>query len=69
MNPLYQMMQNQNVNPMVQRFLQFRNNFRGDARAQVQQMLNSGRITQAQYDQAVKTANELMRMLSPGARG
>ena len=53
-----------NINPnMIQQFMQFRQNFRGDARAQIQQMLNSGQISQAQYDNAVKMAQQLQQML------
>lgn len=50
---------------IVQQFLQFRQNFNGDARAQVQQLLNSGRITQADYDRAVQMAKQLQSMLPP----
>lgn len=52
-----------NQSDMVKRFNEFRNTFKGDPRQQIQQMLNSGRITQAQYNQAVQKANELARML------
>lgn len=55
-----------NINPsMIQQFLQFRQNFNGDPRAQIQQMLNSGRITQDQYNQAVQMAQQLQKMLPP----
>lgn len=50
---------------IVQQFLQFQQNFNGDARAQVQQLLNSGRITQADYDRAVQMAKQLQSMLPP----
>ena len=50
-------------NSIIQRFNQFRNNFSGDPRQQIQQMLNSGKITQAQYNEAVQKANALARML------
>ena len=60
-NPLFQMLnQNQNV---LQRFNQFRQNFRGDARQQVQALLNSGKVSQEQYNQAVQMANQLKQML------
>lgn len=56
------------INPMlVQQFLQFRQNFTGDPRAQIQQMMSSGRITQADYDRAVQMAQQLQRMLTPSA--
>ena len=57
-----------NINPqMIQQFMQFRQNFQGDPKAQIQQMLNSGRITQAQYNQAVQMAQQLQAMLTPSA--
>lgn len=50
-------------NDFFTRFNQFKNMFSGDPRQQVQQLLNSGRITQSQYDAAVKRADELFKML------
>ena len=61
MNPLYQQAGQNNV---MQRFLQFKQQFRGNPQEQVQQLLNSGRISQAQYDQAVQMANQLRSMLN-----
>ena len=56
------------INPtIVQQFLQFRQNFNGDARSQIQQMLNSGRISQTDYDRAVQMARQLHNMLPPSA--
>ena len=64
MNPLYQMMRPQMPqNNVMQRFMQFRSQFRGNPQEQVQQLLNSGRVTQAQYDQAVQMANQFRQML------
>ena len=48
---------------LVRQFNQFKNNFSGDPKQQIQNMLNSGRITQQQYDDAVQKANALARML------
>lgn len=62
-NPLYKSMNNQTSNDLVQRFNQFRQNFKGNPQQQVQQLLNSGRITQQQYNQAVQMANAFQRML------
>ena len=65
MNPLYQrMMQNAPQNNMIQRFMQFKQQFRGNPQEQVQQLLNSGKITQTQYDQAVQMANSLRNMMN-----
>lgn len=60
MNPLFQQM---NQNGILQQFNQFRQNFHGNPQEQVQQMLNSGKITQAQYDNAVQIASQLRQML------
>ena len=49
---------------IIQQFLQFKNNFRGNPQEQVQQMLNSGKISQAQYDNAVKQAQQFQNMLN-----
>lgn len=63
-NPLYQMMgQQMPNNGLLQRFQQFREMFRGDPRQQVQQLLNSGKVSQAQYNQAVQMAQQLRGML------
>lgn len=62
-NPLYKSMNNQTSNDLVQRFNQFRQNFKGNPQQQVQQLLNSGRITQQQYNQAVQMANAFQKML------
>lgn len=52
-----------NMAQMVQQFRQFQRTFKGDPRQQVQQMLNSGQVSQAQYDNAVKMAQQLQAML------
>jgi len=63
-NPLFGMMQNRTpMNGMMQKFQQFSQMFRGDPKQQVQQLLNSGRVSQAQYNQAVQTAQQLARMM------
>lgn len=50
-------------NDFMQRFEQFRRSFSGDPRQQIQQMMNSGRITQAQYDNAVRIAQQFQKLL------
>jgi len=66
-NPIYQQMGQQfnghNVSGLMQRFQQFKQTFTGDPRAQVQQLLNSGRVTQAQFNNAVQIAQQFQRML------
>lgn len=63
-NPLFNQMQPQNqFTQMMQRFQQFRQTFQGDPRQQVQQLLNSGKVTQQQYNNAVQMAQQLQRMM------
>ena len=65
MNPLFQMMQGGNnpMNQLMQKFQQFRQTFRGDPRQQVQQMLNSGQVSQEQYNQAVQLVEQLWKIV------
>lgn len=56
----------QQMNPMamiMQRFQQFQQTFRGDANQQIQQMMNSGKVNQNMYNQAVQYANQFRKML------
>ena len=66
-NPLFQQMHQMpmqnNLQTVMQRFNQFRQMFTGDPRQQVQSLLNSGKISQSQYNQAVEMANQLQRMI------
>ena len=65
-NPLFDMFGNSqfgNMAGLVQQFQQFKNTFRGDPQQQIQQLLNSGKISQQQYDQAVQQAKAFQKML------
>lgn len=65
-NPFYQMLGGKSSgNPMLQQFLQFKKNFNGDPQQMIQQMLNSGKITQAQVNQYAQKANQLYEQLKP----
>ena len=62
-NPIFSMMQNQApMNGIMQRLQQFQRMIQGDPKQQVQQLLNSGRISQAQYNQAVNLTNQLQKI-------
>ena len=60
MNPLYGQMNQGNI---IQRFQQFQQMFRGNPQEQVQQLLNSGKVSQEQYNKAVQMANQLLGVL------
>lgn len=58
-----------NIDPnMLMQFMQFRNSFRGNPQQMVQQMLNSGRISPQQYQNAVQIANQFQQMFTPYGR-
>jgi len=53
-------------NPMqmlMQRFQQFRQTFSGNANQQIQQLMNSGKVNQTQYNQAVQMAQQFQKMM------
>ena len=63
MNPLYNQFQNPNRgNSLMQMYQQFRQSFQGNPQQQIQQMLNSGRVNQAQYNRAVQLAQQFKQM-------
>ena len=62
-NPLFSMLSGQMMNnPMIEKFRQFRQMFTGDANTQIRQLMNSGKVNQQQYNQAVQMANQFKRM-------
>lgn len=68
MNPLFQQISSTtnslgNMQNLVQQFKQFKQTFTGNPQQQVQQLLNSGKISQTQYNQAVQMAQQLQQML------
>lgn len=66
-NPLYKQIQQQNQNPIngfMQRFQQFRQNFSGNPQEQIQNLMNSGKVSQEQYNSAYQMAQQMMRMIS-----
>jgi hypothetical protein len=59
-NKLYNRFGNNNpYNGMINDFNKFAQNLKGNPQEQVQRLLNSGKISQAQYNQAVQKANAL----------
>lgn len=50
-------------NNLIQRFQQFKQSFTGNPQQQVQQLLNSGKVSQEQYNQAVQMAQQLQQLL------
>lgn len=63
MNPLYNMLNQNNNNDLISRFAEFKRTFQGNPQQQVQQLLNSGKMTQAQFNQLSAMANQLKNIL------
>ena len=58
-----------NIDPnMLMQFMNFQNSFRGNPQQMVQQLLNSGRVSPQQYQNAVQMANQFQQMFTPYGR-
>lgn len=53
-----------NIQQMMQRLNQFRQSFQGDPKEQVQQLLNSGKMSQEQYNKLSQMATQIQNMLN-----
>ena len=53
-----------NMQNMLQQLNQFRQSFQGDPKQQVQQLLNSGKMSQSQYNQLSQMATQIQNMLT-----
>lgn len=62
-NPLFDQFGNKGGNDFISQFNQFKKTFNGNPQQIVQQMLNSGRITQDQLNQAMQKASQLMKLM------
>lgn len=66
-NPLFNVLGgNRNtggVSDLIKQIQDFRANFKGDPRQKVQELLNSGQMTQEQFNQLSQEANRLMQLL------
>lgn len=65
-NPIFSALNNTPMGGMmglIQQFQQFKQSFTGNPQQQVQQLLNSGKVSQQQYNQAVQMAQQLQRAL------
>lgn len=65
-NPLFQQLGGMSQNPMMQmmsEFQKFKQNFKGDPQQEVQKLLNSGKMTQQQYNQLQQMAMQMSQMM------
>lgn len=52
-----------NIQQMIQSFNQFRNTFKGNPQEVVQNMLNSGQLSQERFNQAQQMAKQFQDMI------
>ena len=64
---LFNQINNFNPNQFMQNLNELKNKG-GDPNQVIQQLLNTGRVSQAQVNQAMQRANQIMQMLAPSAR-
>lgn len=67
-NPLFNvlgggMAQGNGPMQMIQQFIQFKQNFKGDPKMEVEKMLQSGKISQQQLNQVQQMAGQFQHML------
>jgi len=58
-NPLYNQINNSNNANIMQKFQQFKNQFKGNPQEQVQQLLNSGKMSQVQFNNLRQMAQNM----------
>ena len=61
-NPIYGLLNGQQNNMLAQ-FQQFKQSFDGDPNQTINQMLQSGKVTQEQVNRATQIANQMKGML------
>lgn len=67
-NPLFNMLgggmpQGNGSMQMIQQFMQFKQNFKGDPKEEIQKMLQSGKISQQQLNQVQQMAGQFQSLL------
>ena len=62
-NNLYNQLNGGQGNSMINRIMQFKKTFSGNPQQIVQNMLNTGRISQAQLNQYAQQANEIYKLM------
>lgn len=63
MSSLYNDFRPNRMGDLLNQFNQFRSTFSGNPEQQVKQLIQSGRMSQEQFNQLAQTANQLYRMM------
>ena len=62
-NSIYNDYQTNSMGNLISQFNNFRSTFRGDPQAQVQSLIQSGRMSQEQFNQLASQATQLVQLL------
>lgn len=62
-SPLFNQLNPMGNNNLISQFMEFRKNFTGDPKQIVQNMLNTGKISQTQLNQYANQANQIYNQL------
>lgn len=68
MNPLYEQTNKVNLDRLTNSIETFRRNFHGDPKAEVERMLQTGQMSQEQFNRLAQQANQILQMLNGGHR-
>ena len=68
MNPLYEQTNKINLDRLANSINVFQRNFHGDPKAEVERMLQTGQMSQEQFNRLAQQANQIMQMLNGGHR-
>ena len=52
-----------NVNQLINEINNFKNNFKGDPKAEVEKLMQRGKLSQAQFNEYAQIANELFKYI------
>ena len=62
-NPIFQEMMGNRMGNIQQAIAQLKQQYPGDPNQYIQQLLNSGRVTQSQYNRAVQQAQQIQQLM------
>lgn len=64
-NPLFNQFgnQNNNMNDFINQIMDFKKNFTGNAKQEVEKLLQSGQMSQQQFNQLSQIANQILPFL------
>lgn len=62
-NPLYQSMMNNNAGNITQAIERLKKQYPGNPNDYIQQLLNTGRISQGEYNAAVQKARQIQQLM------